>query len=178
MQSTKLTPQCQLPEIITPSLSGEAIMLSERKNDDSWKLIVVYRGLHCPICAKYLSTLHGLKDKLDELKVETVVVSADPLEKVKEQFEDFDPSFKVGYDLSIEQMRDLGLYISSPRSPEETDRPFAEPGLFVVNHKNELHIIDISNAPFSRPDLNGIVDGIQFIRNPENDYPVRGTYAK
>ena len=31
------------------------------------------------------------------------------------------------------QMLALGLYVSEPRSEEETDRPFAEPGVFVIN---------------------------------------------
>ena len=30
-------------------------------------------------------------------------------------------------------MQALGLYVSTPRSPQETDRPFAEPGLFLIN---------------------------------------------
>ena len=32
--------------------------------------------------------------------------------------------FPVGYDLSLDQMRKLGLYISTPRSEKETDRRF------------------------------------------------------
>ncbi len=70
-------------------------------------------------------------------------------------------------------MKTLGLYVSSPRSPEETDRPFAEPATFVIDPEGALHIIDISNAPFSRPDLEGLLNGLKFIR--ENDYPIRGT---
>ena len=34
---------------------------------------------------------------------------------------------------TVEQMQQLGVYISHPRSPQETDHPFAEPGLFVIN---------------------------------------------
>ena len=66
-----------------------------------------------------------------------------------------------------------GLYISEPRSAQETDRPFAEPGLFVVNPEGKLHIVDISNAPFARPDLAQIAGAIGFIQ--EKDYPIRGT---
>jgi len=46
----------------------------------------------------------------------------------------------------------LGLYISKPRSDKETDHNFAEPALFVVNEKNDIHIAEIANAPFVRPD--------------------------
>jgi len=72
-------------------------------------------------------------------------------------------------------MRALGLYISEPRSPRETDRPFPEPALFVVNPQGNIQIIDISNAPFARPDLNGVLKGLKFIQ--EKQYPIRGTLA-
>ena len=83
--------------------------------------------------------------------------------------------FPVGYGLSMEQMRALGFYISKPRSPQETDRPFAEPGLFVINPEGRVQIADISNAPFARPDLSGILNGIKVIQ--ERNYPIRGTLA-
>ena len=79
------------------------------------------------------------------------------------------------YGLTIEQMRSLGLYISDPRSPQETDRPFAEPGLFLVNPQGNAQIIDVSNAPFARPDLQMILNGVKTII--EKSYPVRGTHA-
>ena len=72
-------------------------------------------------------------------------------------------------------MRALGLYISEPRSPRETDRPFPEPALFVVNPQGNIQIIDISNAPFARPDLNAVLKGLKFIQ--EKQYPIRGMLA-
>ena len=71
-------------------------------------------------------------------------------------------------------MQQLGLYISDPRSPKETDHPFAEPGLFVVNVQGTLQVVDISNNPFVRPDLKTLVSGLKWIRNPDNNYPIRG----
>ena len=81
--------------------------------------------------------------------------------------------FPVGYGLTIDQMRQLGLYISEPRSPQETDRPFAEPGLFAINPEGKVQIVDISNAPFARPDLAGVLQGLKLVQ--EKQYPVRGT---
>src|SRR5216683_4256925 len=57
----------------------------------------------------------------------------------------------VGHSLTLDQMRALGLYVSKPRSAQETDRPFPEPGLLVVNSEGKVQIVDISNAPFARP---------------------------
>ena len=78
--------------------------------------------------------------------------------------------------LTIDQMRELGVYISHPRSPQETDHPFAEPGLFVVNSDRRVQVVDVSNNPFVRPDLERLVSGLEWIRDPKNDYPIRGTY--
>jgi len=76
--------------------------------------------------------------------------------------------------LTIEQMQQLGLYISYPRSDKETDHPFAEPGLFVVNAEGNVQVVDVSNNPFVRPDIEQMYSGLKWIR--ENDYPIRGTY--
>ena len=79
--------------------------------------------------------------------------------------------------LTLEQMQDLGLYISIPRSEKETDHDFAEPGLFVINSDGQVQVVDISNNPFARPDLEVFVSGLEWIRAPENNYPIRGTLA-
>ena len=97
------------------------------------------------------------------------------IEKAKADVEEQGWRFPVAYDLTIPQMRSLGLYVSEPRSAQETDRPFAEPGLFLINPEGKVQVLDISNAPFSRPDLAGILNGVKVIQ--ERSYPIRGTMA-
>lgn len=63
-------------------------------------------------------------------------------------------------------MQTLGLYISNPRSAQETEHPFAEPGLFVVNEKGQVQVVDISNGPFVRPELGVLLSRFIFI-NPK-----------
>ena len=72
----------------------------------------------------------------------------------------------------MKQMRQPGLYISEPR-PNETDTAVPEPGLFVFNEKGQPHIVEISNAPFIRPEPELIIRGITHIK--KNNYPIRGT---
>ena len=107
--------------------------------------------------------------------VTVIAASADPKEKTAADVAAEGWRFPVGYDMTLDQMRALGLYISERRSPQETDRPFAEPGLYVVNPQGQLQIIDISNAPFARPELGTILMGIKLIQ--EKSYPIRGTLA-
>lgn len=172
MMSEKLQAGAAFPVMQVARAGGGAVTLGER---GSWQLIVVYRGKHCPICRTYLKTLNALAEEFQAIGTQVLAVSADPKERVEEEAHAEGWRFPVGFDLSLEQMRRLGLYVSEPRSSQETDRPFAEPGLFVVNPEGKLQIVDVSNAPFARPDLKGLLDGLRFVR--EKNYPIRGTYA-
>lgn len=177
MNVSKLAAGDKFPEIKVKTLDGEDITLGLPKNGATWQMVVVYRGRHCPLCTKYLAKISEMKDDFLSAGVDIVVVSADTKEKaIVQAKEKLGLTFQVGYDLSIEQMKELGVYISDPRSPQETDRPFAEPGLFIVNEDFNLHVVDISNNPFVRPELSALLSGVNWIRSPENNYPIRGTH--
>ena len=170
--SQKLSAGGPIPEITLPTIDGGEAKIGGIK--DRWQMIIVYRGLHCPICKNYTAKIEALKDKFDELDTDILFVSGDNAEKAKNFADEVGLNRPVAYDLSVAQMRQLGLYISEPR-PTETDRPFPEPGLFVVNEKGQAHIVDISNAPFVRPEPELIIRGITHIKR--NDYPIRGMLA-
>lgn len=168
--AAKLKSGSAFPTLDLPLAGGGTVRLG---GAGRWQVIVVYRGRHCPICKTYLKTLEGLRPGFAGAGAEIVAVSADPREKADADKAELGVGFPVAYGLTPDQMRGLGLYISTPRSPEETDRPFAEPALFLVNPKGETQIVDISNAPFARPDLASILSGLKLIR--KRDYPIRGT---
>ncbi len=177
MSSHKLNAAEAFPKTTVPCLSGNTLELGSPRAGKEWQAIIVYRGKHCPLCTKYLKQLKGLASQFSEAGVDVVVVSADTQEKAQAHAAgQLEMNVEVGYDLSIAQMQSLGLYISHPRSEQETDRPFAEPGLIVVNEEGNVHVIDISNNPFVRPDLEQLLSGLNWIRNPDNNYPIRGTY--
>lgn len=176
MANTKLIAGQVFPDIAIAKWGGGEVQLSKSSEAYDWKMVVVYRGKHCPICTNYLTTLNQLLPEFHAIGVDVVAVSADTEEKAQIQMGEVNPDFEMGFGLTIEQMQKLGLYISTPRSEAESDRPFAEPALFVINNKGELQIVDISNAPFARPELNSVLMGLKFVRNPENNYSIRGTY--
>ncbi|WP_289092238.1 redoxin family protein [uncultured Sulfitobacter sp.] len=177
MSSRKIPAGSQFPAIKVSKLDGGDLTLGAPQDGHDWQMVVVYRGKHCPMCTSYLKDLEVLLPQFHALGVDVVAVSADPETKASDQIALVQPSYPVGYDLSLDQMHDLGLYVSDPRSAEETDQPFAEPGIFVVNADGQVQVTDISNAPFARPDLKTLLGGLRFIRNPENNYPIRGTRA-
>ena len=127
------------------------------------------------MCRWYLKSLDNLLDEFAKADIGVAVASADPKEKAESQAAEEGWRFPVGYDLTLEQMRTLGLYISDPRTPREPDRPLRDPGLFVVNADGRVQVVDISNAPYARPDLAGLLSGIKNTREKNN--PVRGTKA-
>lgn len=171
-QSSKLAAGAAFPKLTWPKVGGGTLDIAAMPG---WRLLAVYRGKHCPICKRYFKTLDGLLDDFKAAGVAVAAVSADPKEKAEADVAEHAWRFPVGYGLTIDEMRTLGLYISSPRSPQETDRPFAEPGLFLVNPDGNAQIIEISNAPFARPDLQMILNGVRTII--EKSYPVRGTHT-
>lgn len=176
MQTT-ITAGDNFPELFAKSKDNIDTPLTRvQPAADDWQMVVIYRGVHCPICATYLTELNELHDDFKKANIDLVAVSADSVSQLNSFLKDKvdDLSFEVLAELSISQMNLLGLYISEPRSLEETDHPFAEPCVLVINPDNQLHIVDKSNAPFSRPDLRKLLDGIKFIQS--KDYPIRGTY--
>lgn len=172
MAPQKVQAGSDMPKLSLPKLGGGEIGF---ETGSKWKMIVVYRGKHCPICRTYLGSLNDLLNDFKDADTEVVAVSADTKEKAEIEAHEEGWRFPVGYGLSQDQMRQLGLYISEPRSPQETDRPFSEPGLFVINPEGKIQIIDVSNAPFTRPALDAVLKGIKFVR--EKQYPIRGTLA-
>ncbi|AZZ98828.1 redoxin domain-containing protein [Pseudoalteromonas sp. R3] len=172
----KLHPGSPFPDIKITLADGSTRALAQANDDDRWQLVLVYRGRHCPLCTRYLNELEQFKDKLADIKVDIVAVSGDSLAQLQSHSEQLKVSFELGYGLSLEQMKTLGLFISDPRSAQETDHPFAEPGLFVVNQQGNIQVTDISNNPFVRPDLTSLVNGLAWIRDPDNHYPIRGMH--
>ena len=110
-----------------PKLSRAGGGVVKVGDSTGWQIVIVYRGKHCPICRTYLKTLDGLLEQFGAADTEVIAISGDPKEKAESEVNEESWHFPVGYDLRPDQMRQLGLYISEPRSPQEANRPFAEP---------------------------------------------------
>ena len=176
MKSEKLHAGDSFPSLLAFDDGDNQVDITTPGNGADWKMIVVYRGRHCPLCTKFLNRLTDYRQRLLDIGVDVGAVSADSREQLDEHRSRLDVSFPLYHGLTLEQMQDLGLYISVPRSEKETDHNFAEPGLFVVNDDGRLQVVDISNNPFARPDIEVFVSGLEWIRSPDNNYPIRGTY--
>lgn len=176
MNTTKVQAGSQFPDIVVNNIEAQSRNLAQPENGHDWMMVVVYRGRHCPMCTRYLNELENYRQELADIGVDLAAVSGDSAEQLSAHKTQLDVSFPLFYGLNTDQMKSLGLYISHPRSPQETDHPFAEPGLFVINELGKIQVVDISNNPFVRPAIKTLVSGLKWIRDPKNNYPIRGTH--
>ena len=154
-----------------PKLGGGEVTIGGVR--DNWTLLVIYRGAHCPRCKKYLNILNEMRDQWTDAGFDIAVVSADTQEKSEADRKKFGWDFDLAYGLLEEQMNTLGVYVTEPLSSSEAERPFAEPGTFVIRPDGSLLLISISNGPSARPELTELLNGMVFTK--ENDRPPRGT---
>lgn len=176
MSVPKLAAGAVFPTLEVSDGDGNVRDLSKPTGDCDWMMVVVYRGRHCPMCTRYLNELDPFFDELRAIGIDVAAVSGDSAEQLARHREKLEvDKVPLFHGLSLAQMQELGLYISDPRSPQETDHPFPEPGLFVINEHGTVQVADLSNNPFVRPTLKTLVSGLRWIRDPENHYPIRGT---
>ena len=166
-----------------PGENFPSIKIKRLKGDDwdveklapkNFSLLVVFRGLHCGICSKYLQALEANLNKFSALGVEVLAASADSEEKAKTTLEAWNLSdLDVGYGLDREVGKQLGLYLSQRRKDSEPET-FFEPAMFWIDARGQLFFASVQNMPFLRPPIGEIVDKwIPFVL--ENAIPARGT---
>ncbi|MEH6738347.1 MAG: redoxin domain-containing protein [Sulfitobacter sp.] len=171
MTSPKPNVGAKIEEMSFP-IVGKTEPVTIGKPTDRWTMLFVYRGKHCPRCKRFLNKLNAALPAWTDV-MNIVVVSADTEEKAIADKAEFGWDFDLAYGMTVPQMRSLGLYVSEPLSEAETTDMFAEPGAFGIRPNGTLMLVDISNGPAARPDLEELLDGMKF--NIENDRPERGT---
>ena len=82
----------------------------------------------------------------------------------------------LGYDLSLDEARKWGLFISTSKGKTSigVEEPplFIEPGIFFVRPDNTLYWSSIQTMPFARPSFAEILAGLDIVL--AHDYPARG----
>jgi peroxiredoxin len=172
----RLMPRQPVPALEFDTLGGGRWSLAGQK-PQNFTMIVFYRGLHCPICRRYLSELNGMIGEFDKRGVSTVVASNDTRERAQEAKDKWGlADLAVGYGVPLEKSRQWGLYVSTGRGKTsigvEEPALFAEPGLFLVKPDGTLYWGSISTMPFARPHFPEILAGVEFAVG--KNYPARG----
>jgi peroxiredoxin len=171
-----IKPRQPAPELAFDTLDAGHWSLAEQ-TPQNFTMLVFYRGLHCPVCRRYLTELNGLIGEFDKRGVATVITSTDNKQRAEQAKSGWSlANLTVGYGVSIDQAREWGLYISTSRGMTSTgvEEPalFAEPGLFLVKPDRTLYWAAIQTMPFARPHVPEIAQAIDFVLS--KNYPARG----
>lgn len=176
---TQLVPRQQVPDLAVETLDGNGFDLHTAQ-PKIFSLVAFYRGLHCPVCAKYLMELERLAPDFAERGVESIAISSDTRERAEAMATKVRAkSLRFGFSLPLEVARNWGLYLSEGRGATsigiEEPALFAEPGLFIVRPDNTLYYGAVQTMPFARPLFSELLDAVDFVL--KNNYPARGEYT-
>jgi len=174
-----LIPRQKVPNLKLPTLDhGKFDLFSDASERGT--VICFYRGLHCPICANYLTELEKRTPEFAERGVKTIAISSDGEERTRAmQAKINSENLRFAYDLTLAGAKEWGLYISAGRGKtsigiEEPDL-FSEPGLFMVTPDQALYYGSVQTMPFVRPHFSELVAALDFAI--EKNYPARGEYT-
>jgi peroxiredoxin len=174
-----LMPRLPVPPLRVPTLThGNYVLTGD--TPQNFALVVFYRGLHCPICLKYLVELARLRPEFDQRGVKVIAISSDTRERAQALAEKLhSPDLRIGYDLPLTTAREWGLYISTSRGQTsvgiEEPALFSEPGVFIVRPDGTLYYGAVQTMPFARPHFDELLAAIDFAL--AKNYPARGEYA-
>lgn len=170
--SMKLTPDAPVPALSLPLAGGGTFTLNETA-PENFTMVVFYRGYHCPVCKGYLEKLDGLVAGYKDAGFDVVAVSMNTADLAQQTAQAWDiGNIALAYGLSEADARAWGLWISTSIKEAEADM-FCEPGMAWVRPDGRLYMIDISNMPWARPDLEMLLSKVPMA--VEKGYPARGT---
>ena len=174
-----LLPRQKTPDLKVETLDHGTFDLGA-ETFERGNVIVVYRGLHCPICVPYLKQAEALAEDLNARGFGLLAVSTDDAGRARAMQEKTGATrMRFGHDLPLQVARDWGLFLSEGRGATsigvEEPALFAEPGLFIVKPDQTLYFSAVQSMPFMRPDLSGMIGALDFVI--AKDYPARGEYT-
>lgn len=179
MKLVALLPRQPVPALDLPLIATGRFTLGAAPGT-AFDLLVFYRGLHCPICTKYLLELERLEPEFRRRGVQVIAISSDHEDRAKQMADKVKAAgVKFAYDLSLKSARQWGLYISTTRGKTSTgaEEPalFSEPGVFLIRPDGTLYYGAVQTMPFARPQFQDLLGAIDF--SIAKDYPARGEYT-
>jgi AhpC/TSA family len=110
-----LLPRHPVPALSVPTLAHGAFDLAT-DGAAHFTLVVFYRGLHCPICLKYLLELGRLQPEFEKRGVKVVALSSDGRERAQAMVDKLHaPALRMG-STSAWPRRANGVCTSAPRA--------------------------------------------------------------
>jgi peroxiredoxin len=173
---TQLIPRQPVPDLAVSLLGGGTWRLSDQK-PKNFTMVVVYRGLHCPICKGWVGDLNSKVPQFEGHGVRAIAISNDTAERAQQAKANWGlDKLTIGYGLTLQQGRSWGLYVSAGRgkTPNGVEEPklFCEPGLFMIRPDRTLYFATVQTMPFARPSFGDVMKAVEYVL--ANNYPARG----
>ncbi len=173
---TPLVPRQKVPALSVPLVGGGTFELAA-ETPERFTMLVFYRGLHCPQCARYLRDLESKMAEFEKRGVRVLALSSDTGERAERSQADWGLEHTpLAHGLTLKDARAWGLFISSGRGKTsagiEEPALFSEPGLFLVRPDGTLYWSAVQTMPFSRPHFADVLTALDFVI--DRDYPARG----
>ena len=174
-----LIPREPVPVLNVPTLAHGAFDLLNQ-TPQNFSLIVFFRGLHCPLCIKYLKELGQLLPDLAQRGVSVIAISSDDESRAKEMATKVGvANLRFGYGLPLSVAKQWGLYISEGIGKTsigvEEPKLFHEPGVFLIKPDHTLYYGAVQTMPFARPSFTDLLMAMDFAIS--KNYPARGEYT-
>ena len=165
-----IKPREKTPDLTINLVNDTQWKLSDQ-NPENFTMIIFYRGIHCPICKKYLEELQNKISKFTDKGVNMIAISGDTKEIAKKTYDEWDiADIPVGFELPMDEARKWGLFIS--KGIKKEPETFSEPGLFLIKPDQTLYCASLQTMPFARPEFDDVLGAIDFVL--KEDYPARG----
>jgi hypothetical protein len=174
-----LLPRHPVPALNVALVGGGRHVLGAAPGE-RFDLVVFYRGLHCPICAKYLMELERLAPEFAQRGV------SHPCREQRRRGQGAaDGGEGPGQGLALrlrpepEKRAPVGALHQHSRGKTsigiEEPALFSEPGVFLVRPDGTLYYGAVQTMPFARPSFQDLLGAIDFAI--AKDYPARGEYT-
>jgi len=179
MTISGLIPREKVPELSLPLTSGGTFTLGQTA-PENFDLLVFYRGLHCPLCAKYLLELERLAPEFSARGVRITAISSDDFERGKAMADKVQAhGVQYAFGLSMASARAWGSYISQAKGKTslgiEEPALFSEPAVYLVRADGTLYYGAVQTMPFARPSFPDLLAAVAFAI--DKNYPARGEFV-
>lgn len=171
----KLLPKQQTPDLDVESMAGHPWHLKD-KSPENFMLLLFFRGLHCPVCGKYLKDFDKKLQDFENKGIEIAAISMETENRTRKAMDGWKiKNLEMCYGLKKDQALEWGLYLSKSIKEEEPDL-FCEPAMFLVRPDRTLYWAHVQSMPFARPPVSQMIEAIDFIL--DKNYPARGEYSE